>query len=143
MMAKPLVVFGDATAAVIDLLGERLAARVESFTDGVALGSRVPRNRSTDVPHLPFVLVALDATSDIQYPINAVATIRVTVWHVSDAAAHDLAQLCQGLLLTYPGGDVLRGIRPGLGILPAVDPGSGVALASLTVLANVRALPLG
>lgn len=141
-MVKPLVVYGDATATVIGILDDALTGRVEAYVTGYAIGSRVPRDRSTDVPHLPFVLVAHDGTPSLQHPVNARATMRVTVWHESAEQAHDLAQLCHGLLLAYMGGDTIRSIRPSFGVLPALDSGSNTPLATFSVLANMRALPL-
>jgi hypothetical protein len=67
---------------------------------------------------------------------NARCTLRVTVWHKDGDQAHDLAQLCQGLLLIHSG-PVIRGCRPATGPMPARDE-SGVDLSTLTVLANVK-----
>lgn len=68
---------------------------------------------------------------------NARCTLRVTVWGEDEDAAHDLAMLCQGLLLIHSG-PVIRSVKPGTGPLPAVDPPTGLPLSTLTVLANVR-----
>ncbi|WP_251054067.1 hypothetical protein [Streptomyces sp. ISL-66] len=61
----------------------------------------------------------------------------MTVWHKDADQAHDLAMLCQGLLLVHSG-PVIRGVRPGTGPIAALDPDSEVDLSTFTVLANVR-----
>lgn len=134
---KPLVVFGDAQAAAIVVLRAGLAAHPQPYSAGVAFGTRVPGDRSLERSRLPFVLVALDGTSAVQYPVNARAALRITVWHRTEEQAHDLAQLAQGLLLVHTG-PVLRSVRPGTGVRKTVDPATGVDLATFTVAANVR-----
>jgi hypothetical protein len=132
-----LVVFGDVQAAAVAVLRAALAARAEDYAAGATVGTLVPGNRSPETPHLPYVLVAKDA--DLPHPsmANARVTLRGTVWHEDADQAHDLAMLCQGLLLVHSG-PVIRGVRPGTGPLPARDPDSGVDLSTFTVLANVR-----
>lgn len=134
---KPLVVFGDAQAAAIRVLKAGLSARPQPYSAGVTIGTRVPGDRSPEIPRLPFLLVALDGTPRVEYPVNARAALRITVWHRSEADAHDLAQLAQGLLLTHTG-PVLRSVRPGTGVAKTVDPDTGIDLATFTVAANVR-----
>lgn len=136
-MAKPLVVFGDAQAAAAQLLRAALAGRGEAYAAGVEVGDRLPEDRSYDVDRLPYVLVRDDAATGEQWPVNQRSTLRVTVWHHTSDDAHDLAQLCLGLLLVHSG-DVLRSVRYGTGVLRGADPDSDVDLASFTVLANVR-----
>ena len=63
------------------------------------------------------------------------------MWHTDADKAHDLAMLCQGLLLVHSG-PVIRGVRPGTGPLPAVDKASDVDLSTFTVLANVKPQPI-
>lgn len=136
-VTRPLVVFPDVQAAGADVLRDALASRPEDYAAGVTVGTQVPALRSPEDPMLPFVLVAKD--SDLPHPsmANSRCTLRVSIWHVDADKAHDLAQLCQGLLLIHSG-TVIRGVRPATGPLPAVDPDSGVALSTLTVLANIR-----
>lgn len=85
---------------------------------------------------MPYVLVRKDADFT-RYPVNARCTLRVTVWHQDPDQAHDLAQLCQGLLLVH-NGTILRSVRSATGPLPATDPDSGIDLSTFTVTANVR-----
>ncbi|MFJ3878067.1 hypothetical protein ACIPW5_11465 [Streptomyces sp. NPDC090077] len=134
---KPLVVFGDAQAAAAGVLRTALAGRPEGFADGATVGTRVPDARTPESPHLPYVLVRKDADLPHSSMANARCTLRVTVWHEDADQAHDLAMLCQGLLLVHSG-PVIRGVRAGTGPLAATDPDSGVDLATLTVLANVK-----
>ncbi|WP_107050337.1 hypothetical protein [Streptomyces sp. NRRL S-1813] len=136
-MSRPLVVFGDVQAAGAGVLRTALAGRPEPYAAGAAVGTRVPGDRSPETQHLPYVLVAKD--SDIPHPsmANSRCTLRITVWHADPDQAHDLAMLCQGLMVVHSG-PVIRGVRPGIGPLPAVDDKSGVDLSTCTVLANVR-----
>lgn len=138
---KPLVVFGDVQAAAASLLRTALAARPEPYADDVTVGTRIPDSRSPETPHLPYVLVRKDSDSPHSSMANARCTLRVTVWHEDADQAHDLAMLCQGLLLVHSG-PVIRGVRSGTGPLAATDPDSGVDLSTLTVLANVKPIPL-
>ncbi|MDP5182177.1 hypothetical protein QOZ88_05970 [Blastococcus sp. BMG 814] len=134
---KPLVVFGDAQAAAIGVLRAGFAAHPQPYATGVTIGTRVPGDRSPETPRLPFVLVALDGTPRVEYPVNARAALRITVWHRTEADAHDLAQLAMSLLLVHTGA-VLRSVRPGAGVAKTVDPTTGIDLATFTVAANVR-----
>jgi hypothetical protein len=138
---KPLVVFGDVQAAAAGVLRTALAARSEAYAAGATVGTRVPDTRSPEAPHLPYVLVRKDSDLPHSSMANAKCTIRVTVWHMDADKAHDLAMLCQGLLLIHAG-PVIRGVRSGTGPLAATDPSSGVDLSTLTVLANIRPIPL-
>lgn len=138
---KPLVVFGDVQAAGAAVLRTALQGRSEQYALGAVVGTRVPGDRSPETPALPYVLVRKDG--DLPHPsmANARCTLRVTIWHEDADQAHDLAMLCQGLLLVHSG-PVIRGVRPGAGPLPAVDSDSGVDLSTFTVLANVKPQPL-
>jgi hypothetical protein len=143
---KPLVVFGDVQSSGAGVLRAALAGRPEPHAAGVTVGTRVPDDRSPEMPLLPYVLVRKD--SDLPHPsmANSRCTLRVTVWHEDPDQAHDLAMLCQALLLVHSG-DVIRGVRPGTGPIAAVDTGldrsaSGVDLSTFTVLANVKPQPL-
>ncbi|MGY4902569.1 hypothetical protein [Streptomyces sp. 900116325] len=138
---KPLVVFADAQAAAADALRAALAGRSEPYSADAAVGTRVPGDRAPETPHLPYVLVRKDADMPHSSMANSRATIRVTVWHESADDAHDLAMLCQGLLLVHSG-PVIRGVRPATGPIAAVDPDSGTDLSTFTVLANIKPLPL-
>lgn len=134
---KPLVVFGDVQAAGAEVLRAALAGRPEPHAAGVTVGTRVPDDRSPESPQLPHVLVRKDTDMPHQSMANSRCTLRVTIWHADADQAHDLAMLCQGLLLVHSG-QVIRGVRPGIGPLPAVDDASGIDLSTFTVLANVK-----
>lgn len=135
--SRPLVVFGDAQAAGAGVLRTALQTRPEPVAAGARVGTRVPAIRSPEDPGLPFVLVRKDADSPHPSMANARVTLRVTVWHADADQAHDLAQLCQGLLMVHFG-PVLRSVRPLTGPVPATDPDSGVELSTFTVAGNVR-----
>ncbi|MFE7566206.1 hypothetical protein ACFU76_04470 [Streptomyces sp. NPDC057539] len=134
---KPLTIFPDVQSAGAEVLRAALAGRPEAFAGGVTIGTRVPGDRSPELPHLPYVLVRLDLTLPHSSMANARCTLRVAVWHEDADQAHDLAMLCQGLLLVHDG-TVLRSVRPATGPLAATDPDSDIDLSTFTVIANVR-----
>lgn len=135
---KPLVLFADAQAAAAAALRDALAGRPEAYTTGASVGTRVPGDRSPETPGLPYVLVRKDSDSPHHSMANSRVTLRGTVWHVDADSAHDLAMLCQGLLLVHSG-PVIRGCRPGTGPLAAVDDTpEATDLSTFTVLANVK-----
>lgn len=134
---KPMVVFADVQAAGATVLRTALAARPEPYAASVEVGTRVPGDRSPDTPHLPYVLVRKDGDNPHPSMANSRCTLRVTIWHEDADQAHDLAMLCQALLLVHSG-PVIRGARPGTGPIAALDPDSDVDLATFTVLANVK-----
>ncbi|MFI5685904.1 hypothetical protein [Streptomyces sp. NPDC051636] len=136
MAVKPLTVFDDAQAAAAAVLRAALQGRAEPFTAGVTVGTRVPDSRAPETP-LRYVMVRKDSDTPHASMANARVTLRVTCWHEDDDQAHDLAMLCQGLLIVHSG-DIIRGVRPGTGPLPAVDDVSDALLSTFTVLANVR-----
>jgi hypothetical protein len=139
---KPLVVFGDVQSAGAAVLRAALVGRPEPYVDDVTVGTRVPGDRSPETPHLPYVMVRKDSDMPHSSMANARCTLRVTVWHEDADQAHDLAMLCQGLLLVHSG-PVIRGVRAATGPIAAVDEGaeraaSGIDLSTFTVLANVK-----
>ncbi|MFF6985596.1 hypothetical protein [Streptomyces sp. NPDC010273] len=133
---KPLTVFDDAQAAAAEVLRTALAVRDEAFVTGVTVGTKVPTSRAPETA-FRYVMVRKDTDSPHPSMANARVTLRVTCWHEDDDQAHDLAMLCQGLLIVHSG-TVIRGVRPGTGPLPAVDDLSGLPMSTFTVLANVR-----
>lgn len=143
---KPLVVFADAQAEGASVLRTALASRPEPFAADVTVGTRVPGDRSPEVPYLPYVLVRKDSDLPHTSMANSRCTLRVTVWHQDADQAHDLAMLCQALLLVHSG-PVIRGVRPATGPIAAIDTGvdraaSGIDLSTFTVIANVKPQPL-
>lgn len=139
---KTPVVFPDAQAAGASILADALAGRPEAYATDVQVGTLVPGDRSPESPHLPFVLVRKDADLPHSSMANSRVTLRVTIWHEDADLAHDLAMLCQALLIVHSG-RVIRGVRPGTGPIPAVDntterAGSALDLSTFTVLANVK-----
>lgn len=139
---KPLTVFDDAQSAAAAVLRAALAGRDEEFVDEVTVGTKVPADRSPELPHLPYVMVRKDTDMPHSSMANARVMLGVTVWHKTDDKAHDLAMLCQGLLLVHSG-PIIRGCRPATGPLPGTDNGfqasaSGIDLSTFTVIANVK-----
>jgi len=140
-MSKPLTLFPDVQSAGAAVLREALAGRPEPHAAGVKVGTRVPGDRSPETPELPYVLVRLDGNTPHPSMANARCLLRVTVWHTDADQAHDLAMLCQGLLIVHSG-PVIRGVRPAVGPLPAVDDASSIDLSTFLVTANVRPQPI-
>ena len=131
-MSKPLAVTPSAERAVIDYLTLLLAAHGEDVTCGVNVPSTwAPGTKS-------HVQVGLDGTPVVRYPIYADAAIRVTVWNASTTVAQAIAALCEGLLLSHPGGPVVSGIQSGTGVLPTKDPDTGAQLATIGVEVRLR-----
>lgn len=126
------VVFPDPMLAAVTYLRTALAARSETVADGALVGTRLPTDGQ-----LPYVSVRLQGAS-LDYRIAETASLRVTVWHTSEARALALAQLCRALLLAHPGDSDVRNYSPGTGPFPAADPDNGDALASFTVAARMR-----
>lgn len=131
-MSKPLSVVPDAEHIVIDLLTSMLAARSQDVTVGVV----VPTSWANGTK--PHVQVALDGTPELQYPILAKASVRVTCWHQSTTTAKALANLCMGLLLSYEGNSQVAAFQSLTGVLPAQDPDTKAQLASIAVRAVLR-----
>ena len=132
----PLAVFPDAAGAAIDVLTAALTGRDESYVQGVQFGNERP-----PVQHqTPFVQVAKD-DDRITYPILSRVLLRVTVWHSRSDYAHDLAQLCQGLLLCHAGNDIAS-CSPGVGPIADRDPDTGDEFSTFTVNAVLRSTVL-
>jgi hypothetical protein len=134
---KALTVFDDAQAAGATVLRTALAGRLEDFVQDVTVGTKVPADRAPELEPPPYVMVRKDGDSPHSSMANARVTLRVTVWHEDDDQAHDLAMLCQGLLIVHSG-PVIRGVRPATGPIAAVDDVSGYPLSTFTVLANIK-----
>jgi hypothetical protein len=136
-MTTPLVHFGDPGAVICDLLRERLADRDEHYVDGVEVSARIPHDRTPERPRDPYVLVRVDGTPVVIWPVHVRVTVGITVWHRSAEDAHDLAALCMALLATHSG-RLLRNVRPLSGPIPVVDADTGRRMSAATIAANLR-----
>ena len=134
---KPTIIFPDAMLAVVEVLRDRLETVDQSYVEGFTVGTKVPADRSLDTATLPYILVRLDG-STLTQQANEEATIRVSVWHSTEAKGIALAQACRALLLSYGGGTKIRVIKPLTGTLPTSDPESGDPLSSFTVAVSLR-----
>lgn len=132
---KPLIVFPDAMLAVVETLRDRLEMIDEGA--GVTVGTKVAFDKSLDKSNLPYVLVRLDG-STLSRQVDEEATVRVSVWHSTEAKGLALAQACRALLLSYEGGAKIRVITPLTGAIPTSDPESGDPLSSFTVAVRLR-----
>lgn len=132
---KPMIIFPDAMLAVVETLRDRLEMIEQGA--GVKVGTKVPFDRSLDKSNLPYVLVRLDG-STLSRQVDESATVRVSIWHTTEAKGLALAQACRALLLSYEGGAKIRVITPLTGATPSSDPESGDPLSSFTVAVRLR-----
>lgn len=129
---KPVAVPPLAERTVIDYLTPLLAARGKDVTCGVNVPiTWVPGTKA-------HVQVGHDGTPEVKYPIYVSAAIRVTVYHASTTVAQDLANLCNALLLSHPGGGAVSGVQAGTGVLPVTDADLGAQLATIGVSVRLR-----
>lgn len=126
-MSNLAVTFPDAMLAVLNII--RPVMPTVRF--GTALFQDTP-----DKP-VPYVMVRLDGSAT-SYPVVETATIRLSVWHKTEAEALALAQQLRGVLCGYPGGSHVRSIAPLAGAIPTLDPDNGLPLSSFTVAARLR-----
>lgn len=125
---KPLVTYPDVEEMAVD----HLAADLEDLDCTVGIG--LPATWSTESD--PHVQVAFDGTPTDEHPIRQRSTLRIVVWAATTSAAKELANLAHGLLLArHP-------YRPLTGLLPAHDDEHDAELASFTVRATVRSIPI-
>lgn len=129
-----LYVYADAQAEAASVLRTAFAGRSEAYAQGIEVGGRVPRGAQ---PQTPYLLVAVDGSTEVIYPIVQRSTVRVTVWHIDPDAALDLAQLAQAVLLAVST-DTLT-CHPLLGPQRAYDPDTETDLAWFTVRATCPA----
>lgn len=128
-MAEPVVLYGDARAETITALRAALAPRVEPYAAGVPVDKAKPAGSAPVV-----VVPSADVVGGVAR-VTQNATVRVQVWHCTDADAHDLAQLARALLLASTGGDHLQRFDPLAGPIVTVDPDTEQPLAWFTVRA--------
>lgn len=134
---KPRIIFPDAQLAVVTLLRTLLTPLSQNYTLGFTVGTKVPDNRSIDKSYLPYILVRLDG-SLTNHRVDEDATIRISVWHKTEAQGLALAQACRALLTSYEGGSQIRVITPLTGPVPTSDPESGDPLSSFTVSVRLK-----
>lgn len=134
---KQAIVFPDAMLATVTVLRTRLATLSQTYAAGVTVGTKVPADKSLNKTHLPYILVRLDG-STLRQQVDEEATVRISVWHTTEAKGLALAQACRALLLSYGGGTDIRVITPLTGPIPTSDPESGDPLSSFTVAVRLR-----
>lgn len=138
---KPIITFPDAMLAVVEALRDRLELVDQAYAQGTTVGTKVPTDKSLDKKHVPYILVRLDG-STLTQQVNEEATIRVSVWHSTEAKGIALAQACRALLLSFEGNAQIRVCKPLSGVIPTSDPESGDPLSSFTVAVSLRPLTL-
>lgn len=133
---KILATAPDAELLIKNYLTTALTTRGQDVTVGMILP--VGWSTTTTPPSKPHVLIALDGTPNVQYPVTAAASIRVTCFAASRTTAKALAALCEGLLLSYIGGSGIASIQSLTGILVTRDPDTNGQMATIAVRVNLR-----
>lgn len=133
----PRTVFPDARLAALEVLRDR----VPTYAAGIVFVTRDYDPDDPDRPALPYVKVGLDATFG-QYPVTRTATLRLVTHATTEAAALDIAGLCQAVLLAYEGGAKVRSFGELTGPIPTTDTTTGGPVAFLTLAARLRPQPL-
>lgn len=136
-MAGNGFVFPDPMLAVVEILRDSLGASVRPEAEGATVGTRVPFASDGYTPDLPYLLVRSEGARVDSRVVERV-TIRVAVWHRSEALGLALAQLARAYLVSYPGDSNVRGIAPLTGPLPTSDPESGSPLCYFTLSVRTR-----
>lgn len=113
-----------------------LAGKIASSVATVGLG--LPPEWTPD--SLPAVVVFDDGGLQ-SWPVATAPQVRVTAWAAGRTGARDLAGRCLGWLLSehVPG---VTSIRPGSTLIDDRDPDNNGHMASFTVTATARTIPL-
>ena len=134
---KPAIIFPDAMKAVVDVIRQQLTQTSLPVAQSATVGTRVPVTTAAERSSLPYVLVRLDGSA-LNRQVDEVASIRIAIWHTTEANGLALAQIIRALLLAYPGDNSIRAINPLTGPIPTSDPESGDPLSSFTVAVRLR-----
>lgn len=127
--------------AVIEALKIKLELVSSEHVTTYTIGTRIPGDKSLDKASLPYILIRLDG-STLDRVVDETATIRVAVWHTSEAKGLALCQVLRALLLSYEGDSKIRAVQSLTGTIPASDPESGDPLSSFTVAVHLRPITL-
>lgn len=126
----------DATAVAVNILRSELSAR----SDDAKVGSRIPNPR-------PARLVVVRRTGGAR--LNLVADdpeLTFETWDTTEAAAHDLAQLCRALIWSARGtsqaGVAIYRVAELGGVVPLPDPLSDSPRCTFTLQVAMRGAPL-
>jgi hypothetical protein len=130
-----LYVFPDAQLAALAIL------RADPHASGVQFGTLPLSPDMEPAPTIPYVAVRLERSVSSLKALQT-ASLRVSVWHESEAQALALAQVLRAVLLAASGDAAVRSFGELTGPSPAPDPDSGLPLASFTVAARLRPVPL-
>lgn len=136
---KPLVYFPDAQAATLAVLRAHVSAHTD---ESVTYGTKPLDVKKDGRPELPYVAVRIDATSTGVMRTDQTATLRVAIWHKSEASGLALAQIVLGVLAAYAGDDAVRAFQERTGPIPTEDPDTGAPLSYFTVAARLRPVPM-
>lgn len=98
------VVFGDIVGQATAYLQSALAARPEAYTDGVTVTNRYLGN-------LPARQVVISRDGGGRDGLLESPRLRTNVWAAFEEDATDLASMVSALLMAWPDGDPVVGIR--------------------------------
>jgi hypothetical protein len=129
-----VITFPDAVAAVRDYLN----AQLPTFTDDAAVVQKIPNPRPTR-------LVKVNRTGGARLDlIRDQAQITVECWDVREDDAHDLAQVCRGLIHAMPGRYAAVNVYrvQNLGFTDLPDPDTASPRFTFTVLLDIRGAAL-
>jgi hypothetical protein len=127
-------IFPDPVLLVIAALRADLAADTSPEAASATVGRKAPGEGFT--PAAPYVQVSHDG-STVSLGVTEETSVRVAVYHRSDALGLALVQRCRALLLDHRA-PLLRSITPGPGPFQTEDPDSGGPLSYLTLSVRTR-----
>lgn len=131
-MISPVVVYPEPQTAAVDALRAGLVGRESTYTTGVKFIPQPPPTASST----PLIRIAVDSNRPQDRVITR-ALLRVTVWHLGESLAHDLGQLCHGLMLAHSG-DSIAACYEESGPIPGFDPEPEMHFSTFTVRAVLR-----
>jgi hypothetical protein len=130
------VTYPDVERAVVDILAELLEPHEPDATVGVG----VPAGWTSGSP--THVQVDADTANVADHPVLVRVPVRFVVRAASTTEAKRVANLAFALACGYTGGAVVSAIQPVAGVLAARDADTDAELASVTVRALARSIPV-
>lgn len=129
-MSKIFLTFPDPMLATLDVL--------RTLMPHITFGTLQPEDMTSSP--VPYVMVRIDGS--FRRMVTRAATMRVSVWHGTEAEGLAVAEYVEARLCAFPGDAQVRCFKPLTGPFPTNDPETGSPLASLTVSALLRPKPL-
>jgi hypothetical protein len=133
-MMTEVIVYPDAELITVNYLRAAFATRSETYAAGVRVGT------VTTNPLVPPLIVIRRSGGIAEFPRDR-PRVDATVWHTSDSAAQNLAQLTRGLLHAMRGvvgGTTVYRVEDFTGPIPIPDPDTGTPRWLLSVELSIR-----